>query len=105
MKITIIEELKNMKIIFFRKLEESYANHPETKKLLYSWSKRVQNINPKHFVELREYFQQADQVGELTVFNIGSNYRLIARIDYDAQTIIIRAVLPHKEYERGKWKK
>lgn len=94
-----------MKIIFFRKLEVFYANHPETEKLLQSWSKRIQNISPKHFVELREFFQQADQVGELTVFNIGSNYRLIAQIDYESQKIIIREVLPHKEYERGKWKK
>ncbi len=94
-----------MKIIFFRKLEVFYANHPETQKILHSWSKRIQNISPKHFVELREFFQQADQVGELTVFNIGSNYRLIAQIDYESQIIIIREVLPHTEYERGKWKK
>jgi mRNA interferase HigB len=94
-----------MKIAFFRKLEGFYANHPETKELLRSWSKRIQDISPKHFVELREFFQQADQVGELTVFNIGSNYRLIAQIDYESQKTIIREVLPHKEYERGKWKK
>lgn len=94
-----------MNIIFFRKLENFYANHPKSKNLLRSWSKRIQNISPKHFVELREFFQQADQVGELTVFNIGSNYRLIAQIDYESQKIIIREVLPHKEYERSKWKK
>ena len=85
-----------MNIILFRKLENFYANHPKSKNLLRSWSKRIQNISPKHFVELREFFQQADQVGELTVFNIGSNYRLIAQIDYESQKIIIREVLPHK---------
>lgn len=50
------------------------------------------------------FFQQADQVGEFTVFNIGSNYRLITRINYESQQVIVREVLPHKEYERGKWK-
>ncbi|MFZ4557762.1 MAG: type II toxin-antitoxin system HigB family toxin [Pseudanabaena sp.] len=35
---------------------------------------------------------------------MGSNYRLIARIKYDSQQVFIRNVLPHKEYERGKWK-
>ena len=94
-----------MEIIFFSTAEAFLQNHPEAKKLLRSWSKRIQDQSPKHFVELREFFQQADQVGELTVFNIGSNYRLIARIKYDSQQVFIRNVLPHKEYERGKWKK
>lgn len=94
-----------MNIIFSSKLENFYVNHPKSKNLLISWSKRVKTISPKHFIELRESFQQADQVGELTVFNIGSNYRLITLIDYESQKIIIREVLPHKEYERGKWKK
>lgn len=94
-----------MNITFFRKLENFYANHPKSKNLLIAWSKRINLISPKHFIELRVFFQQADQVGELTVFNIGSNYRLITSIDYESQKIIIREVLPHKEYERGKWKK
>jgi len=93
-----------MKISFFRKLECFYEIHPQSKKLLISWSKRIKTISPKHFVELGKFFQQADQVGEFTVFNIGSNYRLITRINYESQQVIIREVLPHKEYERGKWK-
>ena len=94
-----------MNIKLFRELEYFYQKHPKSKVLLISWSKRIKIINPKHFIELRESFQQADQVGEFTVFNIGSNYRLIALIDYKFQLVIIREVLTHKEYERGKWKK
>jgi len=93
-----------MRIIFFREIEYFYKNHPQSKNLLLSWSKRIKDMSPKHFIELRKSFQQADQVGELTVFNIGSNYRLIARIDYESQQVIIRKVLPHKDYEKGKWK-
>ncbi|PZO39390.1 MAG: hypothetical protein DCF19_14210 [Pseudanabaena frigida] len=94
-----------MKIVFFNVVEKFSERNPDSQKLLLSWSKRIKVISPKHFVELREFFQQADQVGELTVFNIGSNYRLIARINYESQQVFIRNVLPHKEYERGKWKK
>jgi mRNA interferase HigB len=94
-----------MNIIFSSKLEAFYQNQPKSKNLLLSWSKRIKVISPKHFIELRESFQQADQVGELTVFNIGSNYRLIARINYQSQQVVIREILPHKEYERVKWKK
>ncbi len=93
-----------MEIIFFSTVKTFFQNHPDSKKLLLSWSKKIKGTSPKHFIELKEVFQQADQVGELTVFNIGSNYRLIARIKYDSQQVFIRNVLPHKEYERGKWK-
>jgi hypothetical protein len=47
----------------------------------------------------------ADQVGGLTVFNIGGNKaRLIAAIHYNRRKVYIRAVLTHAEYDAGKWK-
>jgi mRNA-degrading endonuclease HigB of HigAB toxin-antitoxin module len=50
-------------------------------------------------------FPSADQVGKLTVFNIGGNTaRLIAAIHYNRQKVYIRAVLTHDEYDEGKWK-
>jgi mRNA interferase HigB len=57
------------------------------------------------FTELREILPGADQVGKLTVFNIGGNKaRLIAAIHYNRQKVYIRAVLTHAEYDEGKWK-
>jgi len=57
------------------------------------------------FAELRATFPSADQVGKLTVFNIGGNTtRLIAAIHYNRQKVYIRAVLTHEEYDEGKWK-
>lgn len=57
------------------------------------------------FAELRKTFGNADQVGKLTVFNIGGNkVRLIAAIHYNRRTIYIRAVMTHREYDEGKWK-
>jgi len=54
---------------------------------------------------LRKTFGSADQVGNLTVFNIGGNkVRLIAAIHYNRRIIYIRAVLTHREYDEGKWK-
>jgi len=96
-----------MEINFFNKAETFYRKHPDSKKLLLGWSKRIQLINPKHFFELRETFPtfpQADQVGELTVFNISRNYRLIARINYKLQELFIIGVFLHEEYDRDRWK-
>lgn len=57
------------------------------------------------FVQLRETFPQADQVGKFTVFNIGGNkIRLIAAVHYNRNKIYIRHVLTHQEYNTGKWK-
>ena len=59
----------------------------------------------RSFVDLRRMFPSADQVGKLTVFNIGENKaRLIAAIHYNRKKVYIRAVLTHSEYDTGKWK-
>jgi mRNA interferase HigB len=50
-------------------------------------------------------FASADYVEGFTVFDIGGNkFRLIAVIRYEWQTAYIRAVLTHKEYDKGAWK-
>ncbi len=58
------------------------------------------------FIELRQTFPSADNVSNLTVFNIGGNKaRLIAAIHYNTHRIYIRHILTHKEYDRGSWRK
>lgn len=57
------------------------------------------------FVDLRAAFPSADQVGRLTVFNVGGNrVRLITAIHYNRQRVYIRAVLTHAEYDEERWK-
>jgi mRNA interferase HigB len=58
-----------------------------------------------NFAELRAVFPTADQVGKLTVFNIGgTKVRLIAAIHYNRKKVYIRAVLTHAEYDEGRWR-
>lgn len=62
------------------------------------------------FVELRSTFRHADQVTlrngkTVTVFDVGGNdYRVIAQVWYEKQTMMIRFVLTHREYDKGTWK-
>lgn len=66
--------------------------------------KFVKRTNFESFSDLRKSFPSADQVGRLTVFNIGGNkYRLIAFMVYAKNRIYIREILTHKEYDKGKW--
>jgi mRNA interferase HigB len=47
-----------------------------------------------------------DQKRVYTVFNIGGNdFRLVTEIFYDDQTVLVRHVLTHTEYDKGNWKK
>jgi mRNA interferase HigB len=94
-----------MHIITRKRLNEFAEKHPDTKTALQHWYRQAKTNDFKSFAELRKTFGSADQVGNLTVFNIGGNKaRLIAAIHYNRRIIYIRAVLTHREYDEGKWK-
>lgn len=86
-------------------MNEFAENHPDVKPALQHWYRLVKSRQFHSFVELRATFPSADQVGKLTVFNIGGGKaRLIVAIHYNRQKVFIRAVLTHDEYDKGKWK-
>jgi mRNA interferase HigB len=94
-----------MHVITRKRLNEFAAVHADTTSALQLWYKRMKDGSFKNFAELREVFPQADQVGNLTVFNIGGNkVRLIAAIHYNRKKVYIRAILTHGEYDEAKWK-
>lgn len=94
-----------MHIITRERLNKFAEKYPDSKSALQHWYKQAKTNDFKSFVVLRKVFGSADQVGRLTVFNIGGNEaRLIAAIHYNRRTIYIRAVLTHREYDEGKWK-
>ena len=94
-----------MHVITRKRLNEFAEKHPTAKSGLAHWYRILKKNNPSTFVELRKIFAHADQVGELTVFNIGGNKaRLVAAVHYNRRKVYIRAVLTHAEYDAGKWK-
>ncbi|NLD38658.1 MAG: type II toxin-antitoxin system HigB family toxin [Desulfatiglans sp.] len=95
-----------MHIITRKRIFEFSKKHPDCSSALESWYRIVKRTNFNSFVELRNTFPSADNVGNLTVFNIGGNKaRLIAAIHYNTHRIYIRHILTHKEYDRGNWRK
>ncbi len=94
-----------MHVITRKRLNEFAQQHPNTRSVLAQWYKRVKQNDFASFAELRVMFPSADQVGKLTVFNIGgNNVRLIAAIHYNRKKIYIRAVLTHRDYDENRWK-
>lgn len=94
-----------MHIISRKRLNDFAELYPETKTGLQHWYRVMKSNNFVSFHDIKVFFPHADQVGKLTVFNIGGNkVRLIAAIHYNSQKIYIRAVLTHSEYDKNKWR-
>ncbi len=92
-----------MHIITRKRLLDFSKKHPDSEEPLDRWYRIVKQST--YIAELRKTFPKVDQVGKLTVFDIGGNkYRLIAYIVFSAQRIYIRHILTHPEYDKGKWK-
>ena len=85
-----------MHIITRKRLNEFAEKYPETKTALIHWYKIAKKNNFDSFADLRQFFPSADQVGKLTVFNIGGNkVRLIAAIHYNRKKIYIYIISSH----------
>lgn len=94
-----------MHVITRKRLNEFAQLHRDCESALAKWYRLVRKGTFDSFVELRSVFPSADQVGKLTVFNIGGNkIRLIAAIHYNRRKVYIRAVLTHREYDEENWK-
>ena len=94
-----------MHIITRKRLNDYAQKHPNAKSSLQHWYSLMKSHDFNNFAELRTIYPSADQVGKLTVFNIGGNKaRLIAAVHYNRRKIFVRAVLTHDEYDQGNWK-
>ena len=60
-----------MHIIIRKRLLDFTKKHPACAAALESWYRIVKHTNFNTFAELRQTFSSVDQVGKLTVFNIG----------------------------------
>jgi mRNA interferase HigB len=95
-----------MHVITRKRLNEFAGIHPIARAGLSHWYGIMKRRDFDSFVALREAFPSADQVGGLTVFNIGGNKaRLIAAVHYNRRKVYIRAILTHREYDQHKWRK
>jgi len=94
-----------LRVISRKRLLEFAGRHTDAAEPLDNWYRRTKKATWKNLTELRGDYRHADAVGICTVFNIGGNkYRLITKIFYTAQIVLIRFVLTHTEYDKGRWK-
>lgn len=94
-----------MKLISNRAPREFAERHPDAAQPLQDFRHLVEHGVFSSFAQLKATFANVDKVGERFVFNIGGNkYRLIASIAFQAGLMWVKAVLTHREYDKGAWK-
>jgi mRNA interferase HigB len=94
-----------MHVISRKKLKEFYGGDSKAEKIFDNWYRKMKQINPTNLVELHQTFPQADLIGKCVVFDVGgNNYRVITKIYFEQQTVLIRFVLTHAEYDKNLWK-
>ena len=92
-----------MRIISNKTLRDFAELHPQAADALQNWRKKLESSSPRSFAELKQIFNSVDKVGNYYVFNIaGNRYRLIAAIHFNTQTVYIRSIFTHGEYDLWK---
>lgn len=94
-----------MKLVSNSALRAFAGQHSQADDALHGWRRVIEKNRFGNWAELKAAFNTVDKVGELTVFDIGGNkYRLIAYIRFEKHIVYIKAVLTHRDYDRGDWK-
>ena len=84
---------------------DAVAKDPALERPIGEWHKVAKHAEWKNLAEVRNVYPHADPVGPYTVFNIKDDtYGLIVKIEYRWQTIFVKHLLTHAEYDRGGWK-
>jgi mRNA interferase HigB len=94
-----------LNIVSKRKLQEAERKHRDLEGVLDAWFRIAKRSKWTCLNDIRKTWRDTDEVDGKTVFNIkGNKYRLIAGINYKSQTMFIKHVLTHAEYDKGDWK-
>lgn len=95
-----------MHVISRKALTDFSAKHSDAEIPLDAWYRVAKKARWQEINDVRVNYPHADAVGTCTVFNIaGNKYRLITKIYYHDQVILIRNVLTHAEYNKEGWRK
>ena len=92
-------------VISYKAIRSFTAERPDSTAPLDNWYRVASGARWESLSEIRKTFASADWVAPYVVFNIaGNKYRLIAEVNFPSQTLFIRHILTHTEYDKGKWK-
>lgn len=91
-----------MRIISKRTLREFWEKHRDCEQSLLIWYKEVYKNKFLNSQEIKENFPNCRPIGNFRfIFNIkGNNYRLIVKISFELQTVWIKFIGTHNDYNK-----
>ncbi len=91
-----------MRVIAKRTLRAYWEIHEDARGPLEAWYEFVRRATWSSTIDVkRDYGSASFLANNRVVFNIkGGQYRLVVKIDYAAQTVLIRFIGTHQEYDR-----
>lgn len=93
--------MPEMRIVSKKTITTYYSKHREADVSLCDWYRKTSKARWYNFAQVKTTYSSADYVGnKRIVFNIGGGkYRLIAFVWFKAQTVFIRFIGTHAEYD------
>ena len=91
-----------MNVIALRTLRDFWTRHPQAKAPLMAWYSVARRAEWRGPDDIRAVFGSADFLADnRVIFDIGGNkYRLIVRVSYPYQRVLVKFVGTHAEYDR-----
>ena len=102
-----IEKLQIMHLISKSALKEFWEKkeNRDSQEVLDVWYRKIKQGKWQNIAELKQVFPHADVAGKCIIFNVGGNkYRIVTKIFFREQTVLVRFVLTHKEYDKKPYK-
>lgn len=98
-----------MKIRGKKIVEQFTRKHNGSRKPIMHWYRVASSSNWKNYDDLKQTFGTADLItknkAKYVIFNIGgNNYRMITKIDFNGNLVIVKIMMTHAEYSKDKWK-
>jgi mRNA interferase HigB len=94
--------LVNVEVIGEAVLTKFARKYDRARRPLQNFLKVPQEAQWRRFLDVKQSFSGVDYTPSgWTVFDIGGNkYRLIAKIDFEEQVLLIEKIMTHEEYDR-----
>jgi mRNA interferase HigB len=101
-KILNFDKMKNIISVKTLKQHWEKPGREDSEVSLKAWYQEVKNSDWRNPNDVKRYYRSASIIGDnRIVFNIcGNKYRLIVRINYEAQWVFIRFIGTHSEYDK-----
>ncbi|MBN2893840.1 MAG: type II toxin-antitoxin system HigB family toxin [Bacteroidales bacterium] len=93
-----------MKIYNLEVLDNFKKKHAQSRKKLDLWKCRIEENEYKTPNELADFFKYSNLSEGLVVFKDNNDYRIVACLNYERQSLFIKEILTHETYNEVKLK-